>query len=75
VIISDPKKAATMIVGRIKADGSDASESKEDEGSELEALAADFLRAVESKSASGVADAFKAMAMACGAGSYEEGEG
>lgn len=76
-MLHDKKKFATVIVSRMGKDGrSEESEAKPEDGygDELHALAEDLLHAVGTKSASAVADAFKAMFLACEAKPHAENE-
>lgn len=74
----DKKKIATVIVSRLGKDGKDeTSEAMPEDGGgdELHALAEDLLHAVSTKSAMAVADAIRAMFLACEKSPHAEAGG
>lgn len=71
MIIPDKKKMATMIVAHLP--GMAEEEAEGEMGGDMEGLAGELVKAVKSEDAAAVADAFKAMFMACE--SYEDTEG
>lgn len=72
-IIPDHRKTATVIVSRLHDSGkTDDVDALPTDDTELVALSADLLRAINMKSAKDIADAFKAMFMACESQPHEE---